>query len=119
MADVDHAVHERRVGRRAPEAVHEARVDLQLVEREHAQGRERRSAAAVVQRQAHAETSELPEHVVVELGSRTGARGDDLERDLNRQVERIEQRGDPVGELRIVEEPVRHVDRDPEVVPLE
>ncbi len=119
MTDVDHAVHERGVGRRAPEAVHEARVDLQLVQREHAQGCKRRSAAAVVQRQAHAETSELPEHVVVELGTRTGARWNDFERHLNRQVERLEQRGDPVGELRIVEEPVGHVDRDPEVVPLE
>ena len=84
VADVDDAAHESCVGDALAEPVDEPDVDLQLVEREHAQRRERGGAAGVVEREPDAERVEAAEHLLVDL--RAGARPgrDHLERDALR-----------------------------------
>ena len=74
VADVDHPAHERCVGLALPEPVHEADVDLQLVERQDAQRRERGGAAGVVEGEPHAEIGEPRELFLVELCPRRPAR---------------------------------------------
>ena len=82
VADVDDSAHERCVGRALAEPVDEADVDLQLVEREHAQRRERRGSAGVVEREPDAEGGEAARAPPRRrCAPAPGPAGHDLERD--------------------------------------
>ena len=88
-------------------------VDLQLVEREHAKGGEGRGSPRVVKGESDAHCVEAAEHLLVDVRAGTRPGRHDLQRHgLRREVVGGEHRRETVGELRVVEEPVRDVDRD-------
>ena len=118
MRELDERPHDGVGSAAATRVVEEHRVDLHLVERQHADRRDGGGAPEIVEREANAELAKPLHDEPVELGARAGPRRNDLERQsLRRDVVRLEQLGQPDDELRVVDQPIRDVDRDAEGMP--